>query len=155
MFSDSGFIKQIIFLSFQLFINGFGLYQNMYKSLIRFYLISAELCAAEQRRQNNVYIIAFNSHAINFPNMINVLGPEFQALEKDFDVHVTDEEMVQVVALCLMFLENMPQQNDNAELKKPTAVCFCQSCNVTETQQFNMLYNIVFNDHYHHQLLHL
>ncbi|KAI1976939.1 hypothetical protein LOZ53_006893, partial [Ophidiomyces ophidiicola] len=51
--------------------------------------------------------------------------PEFQALEKDFDVHVISEEMVQVVALCLMFLENMSQQNDNAELKRLTAVYFC------------------------------
>ncbi|KAI1995692.1 hypothetical protein LOZ51_003518 [Ophidiomyces ophidiicola] len=60
--------------------------------------------------------------------------PEFQALKEDFDVHVTDEEMVQVVAPCLMFLENMPQNNDNAELKRSTAMHFCQSCNVTEMQ---------------------
>ncbi|KAI1995111.1 hypothetical protein LOZ53_001511 [Ophidiomyces ophidiicola] len=134
MFSDSDFIKQIIFLSFQLFIDEFELYQNMYKSLTRFYLISAELHAAEQRRQNNVYIIAFDSHAINFSDMINVLDPEFQALKKDFDVHVVSEEMVQVVALCLMFLEDMSQQNDNAELKRSTAMHFCQSCDVTEMQ---------------------
>ncbi|KAI1977489.1 hypothetical protein LOZ51_004735 [Ophidiomyces ophidiicola] len=134
MFSDSDFIKQIIFLSFQLFIDEFELYQNMYKSLTRFYLISAELHAAEQRRQNNVYIIAFDSHAINFSDMINVLDPEFQALKKDFDVHVVSEEMVQVVAPCLMFLEDMSQQNDNAELKRSTAMHFCQSCDVTEMQ---------------------
>ncbi|KAI1980049.1 hypothetical protein LOZ53_006691 [Ophidiomyces ophidiicola] len=125
MFSDSDFIKQIISLPFQLFIDGFELYQNMYKSLTGFYLISAELCAAEQRRQNNVYIIAFDSHVINFSDMINVLGLGFQALKEDFHVHVISEEMVQVVVLCLMFLENMPQQNDNAELKRSTAMHFC------------------------------
>ncbi|KAI1984351.1 hypothetical protein LOZ53_004728 [Ophidiomyces ophidiicola] len=66
----------------------------MYKSLTEFYLISVKLHAAEQRRQNNVYIIAFDSHATNFLNVINVLDLGFQALKKGFDVHVADEEMM-------------------------------------------------------------
>ncbi|WEW61081.1 hypothetical protein PRK78_006570 [Emydomyces testavorans] len=111
------------------------------------------LSAAERRKRNSLYTISLGPHATNYPDVIGALTPAFQTLDEGFDVPVTHEGTIRVVAPCIAFLGDMPQQNDNAEIKRPSAVHSCQICNVAEPQRHNMSFDTVAEGQYHYQLL--
>ncbi|EFW13347.1 conserved hypothetical protein [Coccidioides posadasii str. Silveira] len=148
-------IKRTISIPFQLFIDGFGLYRNMYRNITGFYMIPAGLNDSERRRRNNVYTIALGPHATNFPDVVEALAPGLQAVERGFDIVVTGEGTVRVIAPCIAYLGDMPQQNDNAGIKRPTATVSCRSCTVSDAERFNMNFDLVKRGRYHYQLLNL
>ena len=55
------------------FIDAFGLYRNMYRSLMGIYATIAALNWRERRRRANVLPLALGPHATNFADVIKVL----------------------------------------------------------------------------------
>ncbi|EEP79970.1 predicted protein [Uncinocarpus reesii 1704] len=155
MLCPNHIITWVISVPFQLFIDGFGLYCNMYRNITDFYLISTRLPASERRRRNNVYTISFGLHTTNFSDLIGALALGFQSLDKDIDVEIAGEGTVRIIASCLAFLSDMPQQNNNAVIKRLSATQSCWSCTVTEHQRHNMSFDTVANSQYHYQQLHI
>ncbi|EAS28525.3 uncharacterized protein CIMG_12959 [Coccidioides immitis RS] len=148
-------IKRTISIPFLLFIDRFSLYQNMYQNITGFYIISAGLNDFKRRQQNNIYIIALRSHATNFFNVVEALTSSLQAVERGFDIVITGEGTVRVIASCIAYLDDILQQNDNAGIKHSTAIVFCQSCTVSNVERFNMNFNLMKHSQYHYQLLNL
>ncbi|OJD09538.1 hypothetical protein ACJ73_10244, partial [Blastomyces percursus] len=71
---------QVISLPYQLFIDGFGLYRNMYRSLMGFYMIPA-LSAVERSKRNNIFSLTFGPHSTNFPDTIAALSHGLSTLD--------------------------------------------------------------------------
>ena len=145
---------QVISVPYQLFIDGFGLYRNMYRSLVGFYLIPAGLRASQRCRRKNVYMLTFGPHGTNFHDVVEALAPGLSMLDRGIDINIPSlYGTVRVVASCLAFIGDMPQQNDNAGIKRPTATKSCRNCMVTEGERHNMAFDTSGSGRYHYEIL--
>ena len=145
---------RVISVPYQLFIDGFGLYRNMYRSLMGIYMIPACFSAADRNKINNIYPITLGPHGSNFTDVISSLGG-LTTLDQGVDVDWYDGQKMKVVPYCLSFLGDMPQQNACAGFKGPTAILACRKCLVNETERGNLEYDIKKMGRYHHQTLEL
>ena len=75
-------------MPYQLFIDGFGLYHNMYHSLVSFYLIPAGLWASQRCRRKNVYMLTFGPHGTNFHDVVEALAPGLSMLDRGIDINI-------------------------------------------------------------------
>jgi hypothetical protein len=64
------------------------------------------------------------------------------ALESGLNVERTNYGETRLVAFCCAYLGDMPQQQDNAGFKRPTAKPSCRNCFVEEKQRDDLDYNI-------------
>jgi hypothetical protein len=147
--------QKCLSISYQLFIDGFGIYRNMYRSLMGIYLIPACLSADERARPSNVYPITLGPHGTNFSDVISSLT-RLTDLDRGIDFRASDRDRPgKLVAFCLSFLGDMPQQQDNSGFKRPTAYHSCRRCLISESERGNLNYNIISNGRYHYQSLNL
>jgi hypothetical protein len=147
--------EKCISIPYQLFIDGFGLYRSVYRSLMGIYLIPACLQASERAKISNVYPLTLGPHGSNFPDVISSLTG-LTALDQGMELDITGTgQRVRISAFCLAFLGDMPQQQDNAGFKRPTAVRSCRQCLVTEENRGNLDFDIVRMGRYHHQTLYI
>lgn len=137
-------------LPYQLFIDGFGLYRNMYRSVMGIYLIPAGLSSAGRAKSCNLYTITLGPHGTNFEDVIASLT---QLNDLDKGLSVDDGQYL--LAFCLAFLGDMPQQADNAGVRRPTAMRSCRSCLVSEDERDNMLYGIDARSRGHYETLNI
>ena len=139
---------------YQLFIDGFGLYRNMYRSVMGIYMIPACLSAAERAKMSNIYPIALGPHGSNFDDVITALK-RLSTLESGIDVARNNLKSgeTRLVAFCSAYLGDMPQQQDNAGFKRPTAKVSCRSCLVEEKDRDDLDYNIQKKGRYHYHTL--
>ncbi|OJD24751.1 hypothetical protein ACJ73_03882, partial [Blastomyces percursus] len=148
------YLLQVISLPYQLFIDGFGLYRNMYRSLMGFSMIPA-LRAVERSKRNNIFTLTFGPHGTNFPNAIAALSYGLSILDCKGVMVDIGEEKVRVVASCIAFLGDMPQQSSNAGIKGPTARRACRSCFIDDKDRPNLDYDLRNNGRFHHHMQHL
>ena len=143
--------RSCISFPYQLFIDGFGLYRSMYRSLMGIYMIPACLSMAERSKRTNIYSITLGPHGSNFHDVISSLGA-LRDLDKGIEVDI-DGQRTTVVAFALAFLGDMPQQNDNAGFKRPTAIRSCRQCLVKSDERGALDYDIIQKGRYHYQIL--
>lgn len=139
---------------YQLFIDGFGLYRNMYRSTMGIYLIPSCLSAAERAKPSNIYTIALGPHGSNFHDVIMALK-RLSGLESGINVERNNLQYgeTRLVAFSSAFLGDMPQQQDNAGFKRPTAKLSCRNCFVEDKERDNLDYNIRKKGRYHYHTL--
>jgi hypothetical protein len=147
------FNKRCISLPYQLFIDGFGLYRNMYRSLMGIYLIPACLSASERSKQSNVLPLTLGPHGSNFPDVISTLSG-LQQLDRGVEIDWIDGNKITIIAFCLAFIGDMPQQQDGAGFMRPTAKLSCRQCLVETKDRDQLEYDIAAKGRYHHQILH-
>jgi hypothetical protein len=138
---------------YQLFIDGFGLYRNMYRSLIGIYIIPACLDAIERAKRNNVYPITLGPHGSNLADVISTLK-RLSQLDYGIETEIHGKK-TKLVAYAHMFLGDMPQQQDNAGFKRQIANRGCRQCLPTEEDHSNLEYDTVLLGRYHHQTVNI
>jgi hypothetical protein len=143
--------RPCISFPYQLFIDGFGLYRSMYRSLMGIYMIPACLSMIERSKMSNIYSITLGPHGSNFHDVISSLGA-LRDLDKSIEIDI-DGQKTTVVAFALAFLGDMPQQNDNAGFKRPTAIRSCRQCLVKSDERNKLDYDIIQKGRYHYQIL--
>lgn len=136
--------RQVICLPFLLFVDGFGLYRTMYRSLIGIYIIMATLNHKERSRSEAMYTMAFGPHAANFSDVMKALEPQLKELDRGCDITINGRKL-RLFSYPIGFLGDMPQQNENAGIQGPTGFTSCRWCLVDHTQRGNMEYDIVKN----------
>lgn len=145
---------KVISLPYQLIIDEFDLYQNIYWNLMSFYMISA-LSAIERSKWNNIFILTFDPHSINFPNTVTALSYDLSTLNCE-GVMININEKVRVVAFCMTFLRDILQQNSNAGIKESIASRSYWSCFINDKNQLNLNYNLCNNSQfYYHNIFSL
>jgi hypothetical protein len=135
---------------YQLFIDGFGLYRNMYRSIMGIYMIPACLTAVERAKETNMYPITLGPHGSNFHDVITALK-RLAVLESG--INTTESGETRLVAFCSAFLGDMPQQQDNSGFKRPTARRSCRNCFIKNTNRDDLDYNIQRMGRYHYHTL--
>lgn len=143
--------KKVLALPLITFIDGFGLYRNSYRSLMGIYLIMAGLTLRERTRRSNVLPLTLGPHGSNFCDVIGAM----QLMTK-LDEGLTADikgKSVQLFAFTLMFIGDMPQQQENAGFRTQRANRGCRFCFIEESMRADLDFDIINEGRYHHQTI--
>lgn len=149
---DKYFKKKCISIPYMLFSDGFGLYRNMYRSLMGVYLIPAGFSSSARSKQSGVFPITLGPHGSEFSEVISRIAKGgLSDLDEGTEIHLNGEKILLTVH-GLAFLGDMPQQNMNAGSMSPTAKSSCRQCNVTANEHCNINVDTVLRGRYHFDL---
>ena len=133
------------------FIDGFGLYRNMYRTLMGMYLIIAAFSFRERARRANVLPLTLGPHGSNFPDVVGSLSA---MLELDAGVILLIEgKPTYVCVFTLAYVGDMPQQQENSGFKSQNADYGCRFCTIHSDNRATLDFDIVKNGRYHHEVL--
>ncbi|KAK4118238.1 hypothetical protein N657DRAFT_404669 [Parathielavia appendiculata] len=108
------------------FIDGFGVFQNSYRTLMGFYFTPAGLGEEERFRPGSIFPIALGPHASDFGDVIKALKTKAHL---DAGIVMTIRaETVRVCAFAMCYIGDMPQQAENSGFKGPREHKFCGCC---------------------------
>lgn len=89
------------------FIDAFGLYRNLYRSLIGIYFIIAALNAYERDRRANVFPLILRLYGSNFADIVEAIKL-LAILNRGIEVYILGIGKVLLIAFTLAFLSNIP-----------------------------------------------
>lgn len=138
-------------LPFLCFIDGFGLYRNMYRTLMGVYLIIAALKYKERSRRSNVLPITLGPHGSKFADVIDAMVG-LRELDRGLTLNINGEDTF-VCAYTMAFIGDMPQQQENSSMKSQRATRGCRYCLVTNSEQTDLQFDIVNKSRYHNETM--
>ena len=143
---------RVISLPLMIFIDGFGLYRNMYRSLMGIYLINAAFSFQERNRRVNVFPLTLGPHGSNLSDVIKAIGPLMSQLDRGLEVMINGEPTF-ICAFTMAYLGDMPQQNENSGILNQKANRGCRFCTVPAVERGKIDYDIVGNGRFHHEMV--
>jgi hypothetical protein len=139
--------EKMLSVPFLCFIDGFGLYRNMYRSLVGVYLTLASMNLEDRCRRKNTFLLTFGPHASSFNQVITAIKA-LPHLDKGMELMVRGEPKL-VCAYTLAFTGDMPQQQENAGFKRQSANRGCRNSLIEAKERANLSYNTILNGRYH------
>lgn len=133
------------------FIDGFGLFRNMYRTLMGVYMIIAAFTFRERARRSNVLPLTLGPHGSNFSDVVNALQALYH-LDGGQVLNINGKDTL-VCVYTLAFIGDMPQQQENSGFLSAKAKLSCRSCFAKESDRANIDYDIVANGRFHHETL--
>lgn len=133
------------------FIDGFGLYRNMYRTLMGVYVNMASFSFRERARQLNVLPLTLGPHGSNFSDVVAALQSLYY-LDASQILKVSNQDTF-VCAFTMVYLGDMPQQNANVGVKSQIADIGCRLCLIPAQIRGNLDYNIFEEGRFHHEML--
>ena len=131
------------------FMDAFGLYRNMYRSLMGIYLIFAGLSVKERKRRSNVLPLTFGPHGSELKDVCEALKPGIAALDRGLSIVINGQKQV-VCAFIMVWLGDMPQQQDNSGFKRQNAGRGCRFCTINTESRDELDFDIVLQGRYNH-----
>jgi hypothetical protein len=142
----------ILSLPYTAFIDGFGLYRNMHRSIIGKYLQWSFMNKVDRKRQINVFPLTLGPFGASWEDVVKLLV-HLSGLELGVDVTLDDGTKVTICAPCLACVGDMPQQQANAGCKSQNAEFFCRFCLIGSARKGDLKYDIVSNARYHNEMV--
>lgn len=133
-----------------MFINDFDLYRNSYHSLISIYLIIETFTFHERARRANVFFLTLEFHESNFNEIVRVLTL-LCSLNEDMLLSLLQSTWVYAFTLC--FLENMFQQQINAEFKSQRVTFSYRFCVISAYVRNDLKYDVIKNERFHNCMI--
>lgn len=103
---DSRRRQTIMSLPLLTFIDAFGLYRNLYRSLIGIYFIIVALSTRKRDRRANVFPLILGLYRSNFADIVEAIKL-LAILDRGIKVHIPRAGKVLLVAFTIAFLGNM------------------------------------------------
>lgn len=145
--------KRTLSIPLLIFIDAFGVYRNMYRSLMGIYATIAAMDWRERKRRANVFPLTLGPYASDFSDVIQTLTPDLTRLhEGHFAMDVDGEETI-ILAYPLAFTGDMPQQALNGGFMSPLAKRGCSKCLVTKDQRSNLTFDVYHNARVYHRVV--
>ena len=141
----------VLSMPFIMFIDGFGLYRNMYRSLMGFYLINGAFSYAERSRPTNLIPLTLGPHGSNMEQVAAALMPSLRKLDSGMELTVDGKEKF-VCAFTLFFTGDMPQQQENSGMLKQNATYGCRFCYTPKGKLGDLTTDLVATGRYHHEV---
>lgn len=113
------------------FIDGFGLFRNMYRTLMGVYLIIAAFTFREHSRRSNVLLLTLSPHGSNFSDVVNALQALYH-LDAGQVLQINNQDIF-VCVYTLAYLGDMPQQQENSGCLSAKANLSCRFCFAKES----------------------
>ena len=135
-----------------LFIDGFGIFRNNYRSLKGFYLTPANLPYSERRKEDNNFTLTLGPHGATMTDIVKSLKSGLQVFEKGLKIFVNGIPTT-VCAFTMAFTGDMPQQAANSGALSHNAKIGCRTCYCPRDKKWNLLYDVISHGRYHHNTL--
>lgn len=142
-------VHHVISFPLLMFIDGFGLYRNMYRSLMGVYMIPASFLFQEHNRRANVLPLTLGPHGSNFDNVIKAMHALY-TLDGGRVLKINEQDVF-VSVFTLAYIGDMPQQAENCGFLGPQATHSCRCCFVADSEQNNLEYDTLTNGRFHHE----
>ena len=143
--------KEVISLPYTTFIDAFGLYNNMYRSIMGVYATFAFLDEYERSRRSNIFPITLGPYGSKWDEVVESLA-HLRDLEKGILMTVNNREVF-VCAPTLAYCGDMPQQQANSGCKSQNATYGCRYCLIPMKERANLRYDIRRHGRYHFETL--
>ena len=134
------------------FIDGFGLYRNMYRALLGIYVTIAGLNWRERKRRANILPLTLGPHGADFATVIEILKPGLTSLDNGLQVTIGGKETFLSV-FTLAFTGDMKQQMESSGLGSALAILGCSKCLATKEERADLTYNTHLHGRTHHRIL--
>ena len=139
-----------ISLPYLLFLDGFGLYRNSYRSLMGVYMMLAPFNFNERTRRVNVFPITLGPHGSNLNDVLDTLI-SLQHADKGVILDLPEPTRVCIFPICIT--GDMPQQQMNAGFKSQRATLGCRFCLISSESRADLDYDTIKNGRYHYQTM--
>ncbi|KAL9035756.1 MAG: hypothetical protein Q9180_004684 [Flavoplaca navasiana] len=137
-------------LPYLLFLDGFGLYRNAYRSLMGVYLFLAPLTFHERMRRVNVFPLTLGPHGSNLDDVLDALT-SLRSLDQGVTFHLPQPTKVCIFPLCTV--GDMPAQQKNGGFKAQNATLGCRFCLIPSDERDNLDYDVVKNGRFHYETM--
>lgn len=145
---EQNFVGQnVLCLPWQLFVDGFGLYGNMYRSIMAFYLTG--LFFTEEVRETNrgIFPLTLGPHGADLADMFRSL---FHICDLDRGMEMEINGQKKFVCSFVQFITgDLPSQQKLSGCKSHNATKPCRDCFITNTERHNLDFDIVGFGRYH------
>ncbi|KAF1814105.1 hypothetical protein P152DRAFT_431744, partial [Eremomyces bilateralis CBS 781.70] len=148
-FSKSSNIISIPLLAF---LDGFGLFRNMYRTIMGFYLLLAPLRSSDRNKRQNVFPLTLGPHGSNFTEVTDALRGRITQLERGIDMLITGKQFTVCVSV-MAYIGDMPQQQTNSGFRSVAAESTCRMCLVETAQRGLLDFDIEARGRYHYEVI--
>jgi hypothetical protein len=131
-----------------LFIDGFGIYRNTYRSLKAFYITLASLSYAERRKVSNMFTLTLGPDGTSFGDTVASFKGSMHELERGTVVEINGQKVL-LMAFIFVYTGDMPQQAANSGFLGHQAKIGCRSCYAPEQSRGDLEYDVVMKGRYH------
>ncbi|KAI1432614.1 hypothetical protein GGR50DRAFT_696883 [Xylaria sp. CBS 124048] len=150
-FIDKFAMQDVISLPFQMFIDAFGLYRNMYRSLMGIYLTPEFLPADLRSKRANIFPLTLGPHGAELTDILAGLF-HIRHLDGGAEVVLPDEKRVFVCSFVGCITGDMPSQQKLSGCLSPRATVPCRYCLVRGDDKANLDFDVVNRGKYHMQI---
>jgi hypothetical protein len=143
--------KPVLSVPLLAFIDGFGFYRNMMRSIMGFYLIMAAFSFVERNRRANVIPLTLGPHGSNFDDVVKCLE-EFRNLDSGTIININSTE-TNVCIFIMYFIGDMPQQMANCGLMSQQSDRGCRHYELLTANFDDLGFDAIKFGRYHHEIL--
>lgn len=133
------------------FIDRFGLYRNIRRSITGFYFILANLPFLERNRRTNVIPITLSPYRSNLQGIVDIVGPSLLELEARVKVTIPDGSTVILNTQTIAYIGNIPQQQENASILSYSAIYGYLRYKVYKDERSNIDFDVVENSRFYYK----
>lgn len=156
-FSRAALVKRffqgdVVSLPLIIFLDGFGLYRNMYRSLMGYYAINGAFSIQDRAKRTNVIPLTLGPHGSNISAVIDAIGPALRELDSGVQM-IIKGKLTTVCAMTFFFIGDMPQQAENSGMLSQKATYGCRFCNIHKDEFSDMSKDLVPLGRYHHETM--
>ncbi|OAF59083.1 hypothetical protein VC83_04343 [Pseudogymnoascus destructans] len=145
-------LKQgFISLPFIEFIDGFGIWRNMYRSLTGVYISLAGQALRVRMHRENVIVLTTTPHGSRLDDILASMI-DLPELERGMTLDINGKEKL---AFPLGYAGDMPQKNDNAGILRQNADMGCRSCLASKDGHGELSFDFIELGRYHHHQVQL
>ncbi|KAI2639358.1 hypothetical protein GGS21DRAFT_488295 [Xylaria nigripes] len=137
----------VLSLPFQIFIDAFGLYRTMYRSLLGVYLIGEFFSERLRLRKKSIFPLTLGPFAAEKADVIKALY-HIRELDHGKKLMVNGKQTF-VCAFTQCIVGDMPQQQELSGCLNHQAKLPCRFCMIPTAEKDNLYYDIVRNGRYH------
>uniref|UniRef100_A0A8H7N767 Uncharacterized protein n=1 Tax=Bionectria ochroleuca TaxID=29856 RepID=A0A8H7N767_BIOOC len=141
----------IISLPFKMFIDAFGAYRNMYRSLLGVYGLPAFYPDHIASLRSSVIPLTLGPFGVDENEVLRSLT-YLRELDKGCEIELVGGETLFVCAFTICFVSDIPQQAKLAGCLNHKATRGCRDCLILSAQRANLNFNIVKNGRLHHHM---
>lgn len=136
------------------FTDDFGLYRNMYRALMGFYIINAAFTILERRRRTNIFPLTIGPHGSNIEGVIDAIGSFLVQLDAGMVMTINGQDTL-VCAMLAYFIADMPQQQENSGFLSQRSTFGCRLCQVDKKFWKSLELDLVSDGRYHWEIVRL
>ncbi|KAI1743589.1 hypothetical protein F4680DRAFT_349780 [Xylaria scruposa] len=141
--------REVISLPFQMYVDAFGLYRNMYRSLLGVYIIGEFFTQRRRLKKHGVIPLTLGPYGADIADIFKALS-HIRNLDSGREISVNGRKVF-VCTFIQCIVGDMPQQQELSGCLSHQANLPCRLCVITKDAREDLHFDIVKKGRYHEQ----